>query len=479
MKKQKKTINRSIFISHIAIITLCLLVTAIVFNIAINLYFRKQSRTQLIKASVILKKSLETELLPLDKLLDSSTPSKETAKLLLKINKSLKQTKLFLDIDYAFVGNKNNIFFPNNIDDADISLLEDKIHAMLKNSKVMDNTLKKNNIKSFTLEGKNYISILYPVKLKDNNLSYLFLYSDISKNKELTMVINIILFSILILAAITALIASRVISRKISTPISKLSIYAKEIGKRNYSVPMENFSDDEINELYRNMDNMAKNLASYDNTLKTFMQNASHELRTPLMSIQGYAEGIKYGVMEDSSKAVDVIIEESKRLSTIVEDLLFLSKIDSLQDKLNLEVINGEELLRSCIERVSGIGVNKNINISLNTEDINLSFMGDDEKLSRCIINILGNCLRYGKKHINLTLRKENNNALILIKDDGLGFEEQDLDKVFERFFKGKNGNHGLGLSICKTIVELHGGNITAGNNEEGGAFFKIVLPIK
>jgi len=227
------------------------------------------------------------------------------------------------------------------------------------------------------------------------------------------------------------------------------------------------------------MDNMAKNLASYDNTLKTFMQNASHELRTPLMSIQGYAEGIKYGVMEDSSKAVDIIIEESKRLSTIVEDLLFLSKIDSLQDKLNLEVINGEELLRSCIDRVSGIAVSDNINISLNTENTNISFMGDDEKLSRCIINILGNCLRYGKNHINLTLSKENNNAVILIKDDGCGFEKQDLDKVFERFFKGKNGNHGLGLSICKTIVELHGGNIVAGNNEMGGAFFKIIIPIK
>ncbi len=478
MKKQKKTINRSIFISHIAIITLCLIVTAIVFNIAINLYFRKQSRVQLTKASVILIKSIETDLHPLVELFDSNTPNKETAKLLVKINKTLKQTKVFLDIDYAFIGNKNNIIFPNDVEDSDITILQNKITTMLKTTNFTDENLKKNNIKRFTLQGKEYISILYPVKLNNNNLSYLFLYSDISKNKELTMVINIILFSILILTAITALIASRVISRKISTPITKLSTYAKEIGKRNYSSPMENFSDDEIGELSKNMYTMAKNLASYDNTVKTFMQNASHELRTPLMSIQGYAEGIKYGVVEDSTKAVDIIIEESKRLSTIVEDVLFLSKIDSLQDKLNLEVINGEELLRSCIERVSGIAVSKNINISLSTEDINISFMGDEEKLSRCIINILGNCLRYGKNYINLILSKENNNALILIKDDGLGFEEKDLDKVFERFFKGKNGNHGLGLSICKTIVELHGGNIAAGNNEEGGAFFKIILPI-
>ncbi len=135
------------------------------------------------------------------------------------------------------------------------------------------------------------------------------------------------LLLILLVTALIASIISNNVSTKISYPIYKLIAYAKKIGERKYDTDFEKYNDDEIGELANTMNSMAQKLSAYDNTIKTFLQNASHELRTPLMSIQGYAEGIKYGVVDEEEKAIDIIIEESTRLSELVNALLYLSKI--------------------------------------------------------------------------------------------------------------------------------------------------------
>nr|WP_284703729.1 HAMP domain-containing sensor histidine kinase [Clostridium swellfunianum] len=210
--------------------------------------------------------------------------------------------------------------------------------------------------------------------------------------------------------------------------------------------------------------------------MKTFLQNSSHELRTPLMSIQGYAEGIKYGVVENKDKAVEIIIDESKRLSSLVEDLLYLSKIDTMQENLNIEAVNAENFLRSCIERIRGIALYENRNIRLHIDNSDSVLNIDEEKFSRSILNILANSLRYAKENIDIFFSIEDSYSVIKILDDGSGLEEEDIPRIFDRFYKGKGGKYGLGLAIAKTIVEKHKGSITAENNPQGGAYFKIIL---
>jgi signal transduction histidine kinase len=194
------------------------------------------------------------------------------------------------------------------------------------------------------------------------------------------------------------------------------------------------------------------------------------------MSIQGYAEGIKYGVIDDKDKAAQIIIDESKRLSSIVEDLLYLSKMDSMQEELKIEPLNGENLLRSCIERVSGVALSMNKAINLQIENNDNILNVDEESFSRAIINIIGNSLRYAKNNIYISLNKTAGTTSIMIKDDGCGFNDEDMGKIFDRFYKGKGGKYGLGLAITKAIIEKHKGNITAGNNDGGGAYFKILI---
>lgn len=233
----------------------------------------------------------------------------------------------------------------------------------------------------------------------------------------------------------------------------------------------------EIDQLSQTMSKMAAQLSSYDSTLKTFIQNASHELRTPLMSIQGYAEGIKYNIVEDTDKAVNIIIEESKRLTEIVNDLLFLSKVDSMQEKFTSNMINIEDIIKNCIEKVNGIAVMEKKKINFSPYNYDFEIAGDEEMLFRALINIISNSLRYCIQNVNIRIDSKDNNVSIIVEDDGPGIDKDDLEHIFERFYKGKGGKFGLGLAISKSIIEKHRGSIIA-NNAEGGACFIITLPI-
>lgn len=477
MGKPKKTIKKSIFFSHIAIIVISMILTLIVFNLCLRLYVRTQTKAQLRTAGVLIQKSMTQKI---KNLIDVQEFGKdaEITKNLLNINKSLKQIQLISDINYALIGANGNMVYPSKESSEEYNLLQKRLLPLIGKKKWLAAEEGKSSVFYFTAQNKSYAAIIYPIKLSNSNkIGYLLVYSDLAKGKNIMKVVNIMLFFILLIAAFISLIISSKVSEKISHPISELTAYAKKIGEREYHIKPVKYEDEEIGQLSDTMAAMAQKLSAYDNTMKTFMQNASHELRTPLMSIQGYAEGIKYGVLDDQDKAVDIIIEESKRLSGLVEDLLYLSKLDAMQENLNIEKVNVEDLIRGSVERVNGIAVFNEKIIRISPIGKDLTILGDEEKLIRAIINILGNCLRYCKKYIDIKFTDDDKNLSITIEDDGPGFEEKDLANIFQRFFKGRGGNYGLGLTISKSIIEKHGGVITARNSGKGGACFNISLP--
>lgn len=221
---------------------------------------------------------------------------------------------------------------------------------------------------------------------------------------------------------------------------------------------------------------MSEKLETYDKAQKTFLQNASHEFRTPLMSIQSYAEGIKYNVM-DSNTAADIIIDESKRLTHLVEELLYLSRLDTIEENYHFDKVDLNELINTCIERMNGIALKDNITIEANIAECGIKLYADEEKLFRAITNIITNCLRYAESKISIELRNSANRKVeIIISDDGPGFDTSELSNIFERFYKGKKGNMGLGLAITKNVIEKHNGIVLA-ENSNSGAVFRIILP--
>lgn len=234
--------------------------------------------------------------------------------------------------------------------------------------------------------------------------------------------------------------------------------------------------DTELQSLVNSINIMSEKLEIYDKAQKTFLQNVSHEFRTPLMSIQSYAEGIKYDVI-DGDSAADIIIDETKRLTHLVEDLLYLSRLDAIEENYDYVEIDFLELITSCAERLNAIAAKNNVKISVNNLSKNIIIYSDEEKLSRAITNIINNCIRYADSTITIISNINFDGKLdITISDDGSGFDKDDIPHIFDRFYRGKKGKFGLGLSISKNIIEKLHGTITAGNGKRG-AEFSIELP--
>lgn len=315
---------------------------------------------------------------------------------------------------------------------------------------------------------------------------YLFVYVNSSSYYRFIELITLALIQSALLAIIIAGLLSMVMTYPIIYSSHKLSRFARRISKGDFKPVRGHIVSKELSELGDMMNQMAYKLEESDVEQKTFFQNASHELRTPLMSIQGYAEGLKYGVFEtdeDRENAIDVIIDETGRLSNLVENLLSISKMDMSRSG-NFEVkkqnLDATKICDTIIDKVRGNFIHEDKTI---INDINIQSIyiyGNENDLIRCLENIFANCLRYCKSAVTFSckLDESGSNVVFEISDDGPGISPEVIDHLFERFSKGSDGKHGIGMALVKAIAEEHNGTVEAYNKPEGGACFDVIIPV-
>lgn len=205
--------------------------------------------------------------------------------------------------------------------------------------------------------------------------------------------------------------------------------------------------------------------------LKHFFQNASHELKTPLMSIQGYAEGIHTGVIQDIPMASEVILRHSDEMYGLIQELLSLSKLDSGEYRLKKDTVEMEKLLYECLSSVEPLAEQYHIQFDLEWSDCSMYVKGDATYLKKAINAVLENAIRYANQEIRIRLFTKGRNIVLSILDDGNGIEEADLPHIFERFYTGKNGNTGIGLAMAYDVVKHHKGKIDVSNTQTGTEF--------
>lgn len=221
---------------------------------------------------------------------------------------------------------------------------------------------------------------------------------------------------------------------------------------------------------------IGKSVETAQEIRQSFFQNASHELKTPLMAIQGYAEGIQTEVL-DAKKSAEIILEESDRMTALVEQLLSLSKIDSAQSIPKLSPYDVREIVDDAVISLAPVFARNGIELHVMKEDSRLIANCDENQLRKAFTNLLSNALRHAESFVKFSCKAESGKIIIVVSDDGGGINEEDLPRVFERFYTGRKGNTGIGLALTKEIIKLHGGEITALNDEKG-AVFRIVLPL-
>ena len=221
---------------------------------------------------------------------------------------------------------------------------------------------------------------------------------------------------------------------------------------------------------------LGKKIVQAQDTQRRFFQNSSHELRTPLMSIQGYAEAIETGVVDPKSSA-EIILQESDRMSKLVDEILAISKIDAHQMVLDLAVTDVSEILYDCLRALEPIMKRQNTKLSLRFTEAPVYVNCDEEKLSRAFTNVLSNALRHCRGTVAVTCKTRGKTCIVRIADNGKGISEEDLPHVFDRFYSGRDGNTGIGLALTNEIIRLHQGTISA-QNIKSGALFEIKLPL-
>lgn len=281
-------------------------------------------------------------------------------------------------------------------------------------------------------------------------------------------------------ATLFAVCFALIFSSTLTLNLKKLKVRANMLAKRRYDCSIKIDSNDEVGELSDAFDAMAKSIEEYDLSQKIFLQNASHELRTPLMSIRGYTEGLRDGVFDNTEEICTEILDQTSRLEKIIEDIMYLTKMETSKNAVALEEATTMQIIDEAIDRVQGIAVAGNINIVKGDIAI-MNVMCDVDNFCVAITNILSNCLRFAKTEVMIQVRPVTKGVCFTISDDGPGIHEEDLVHLFDRFYKGKKGKHGLGLAIAKAVITSHGGAVHARNKQGGetGAIFEIFLPIK
>ncbi len=457
MSKTKSGIRRQIMLIFLSTMAFVFVAVLISFNLLLDSYIRKNAESQLSEAL-----SLPRE------------ENHSSDRLFLPDTDRIPPSRIGTQADVFMIDGNYNVISIQQNENLDGSGLDDysserKNLASVMKHKNVDLT-SPDIVRISYSEGQYYLTVAQRGENLSNTGPYMVFYVDVTSISNLAVSVNIFLITILIIVCAAAMAVLFLFSSRISQPIKELSEFSLRLGKNNFTRDHKSYSVRELDELSCSMNTAAEKLEIYDKDQKTFFQNASHELRTPLMSIKCYAEGIKYGIM-DPAQASDTIIEDTDRMSILVEDLLYISKIDSSGAKTELSENDLRELISACADMHKNIINSKNINIVYDFADFPVLLNCSGKNMMRALSNLISNACKYAKSRILLRCRESEKEIIMSVIDDGCGVKEEDAPHIFERFYKKNSTGHGIGLSIVKAVAEQQGGRISVQNTSEGTNF--------
>lgn len=229
-------------------------------------------------------------------------------------------------------------------------------------------------------------------------------------------------------------------------------------------------------------------LRKLERVRRDFVANVSHELRTPLTAIQGFTETLLAGAMDDPQnrrRFLEIILEHSKRLARLTEDLLMLSKMDAERLELEIRRLSVSQLVESCLETSQRRAVEKDLRISFQLPQQLPDIAGDRRRLAEVLQNLLDNAIQYTLPGGKIVVRAETaqNDVIFTVSDTGIGIPKAEQPRIFERFYRvdvarsREAGGTGLGLAIAKHLVEVHGGRLWVESEVGQGSEFHFSVP--
>ena len=381
-----------------------------------------------------------------------------------------------------------------------------------------DNNLK--SIQTITFNTEDYVKIFSGQKKdnkelviseKINNNFYVITINSVKlKNIDggyivVSEIANDILFAVeerknfilrtVLSVAVVILIFSVFLNKYILKPIRSLVLYTKAIKEKDVKIGKHEkylLRKDEVGQLSRSLNEMTEDLYKRIDVAETFSSDLAHEIRNPLTSLKGASEVLENTVdSEKRKKLIKVIGHDVERIERLITDYSQMLKDEASLSRAKMKKIDLSGVINSVVEDFNNdlSNLNKNIKINIKYSNLNgskLNVLGVESKLEQILANLLDNAISFSPSNskISVICGIEKDDAKLMIEDEGPGFNEKNIDKIFNRFYSNrpqKFGEHsGLGLNIVKNIVELHKGSILASNQHGNrkGARIVVLLPI-
>jgi len=308
----------------------------------------------------------------------------------------------------------------------------------------------------------NSRSIIYNIKY---NNGYIFLNTALEDVNSTTSILRSQLIYITLIVIILAIVVSIYLSKMLNKPIAQITKEAKKLSKGNTSLNFEKSNIYEIDELSKALEYANKEIIKTEEIRRDLLANVSHDLKTPLTMIKAYAEMTRdfNNDSEKNKENLNIIIDETDRLTILVNDILNLSKLESNYEKLEKTEFDLVNLIQSIIKKYNIIKETENYIFNLKLPK-KAMVVGDENKISQVIYNLINNAINYTGEDLTVTIEviEKKKTYLINIIDTGKGIKKEEQDIIWNKYYKNEK-NHkrnkigtGIGLSIVKNILEKH-----------------------
>ncbi|MBO4877460.1 MAG: HAMP domain-containing protein [Ruminococcus sp.] len=463
----KKSITKRWMVNNLGVVVLALLVIELVVIYAVQSYFYSSAKQYLVS-----KLNAVTSMLSIHSQDSSSSFSAEMRSLLETFNEKDK-------IELMAINSKGRVVLTSSgFSPDEDSPMPDYEDAMAAGSGDWTGRLS---------SGEKILAVSMPISSFNSE------YSAVRMVTSLTEIDKAIKGYILATAAISALIMFIIISTgllfagSIVRPIRQISGIASQFAMGDFSVRIANSSDDEIGELCTAINHMADELSTSEAMKNEFISSVSHELRTPLTAIKGWAETLMVDGGESPEtmrKGVGVIVNETERLSQMVEELLDFSRMQNgrfTMQKSNMDILAE---LGDAVLIYSEKAKRENKTIIYDEPEMLPVVFGDKNRIRQVFINVIDNAIKYSSDGDTITIKahEKDNRIIVSVKDTGVGIKESDLSKVKTKFYKANHTRRGsgIGLAVADEIMSMHDGTLDITSEGEGkGTTVTITLPAK
>ncbi|MBU5487940.1 HAMP domain-containing histidine kinase [Clostridium sp. MSJ-8] len=458
--KNKKSIKKRLLISFLLVIFLSIIVLDVLLIFAVKTYYYDNSEK-------VLSNQMKTAIAFYNKYFTASTLKENIYD---NVDSFWNQT----DAEVQVYDKRGNILMDS------IGVNDKNIYSDV-NKAISGNTARWIGEVSYC--DYNVMAISMPIEVNNEIVGVLrYIISLENVDKEIHMIMYVFV-GISAIGMFIGAIVSLVIAKSIIKPITELTGVANEMASGNLKVRSIIREDNEIGNLAETLNSMAEELLKKDELKNEFISSVSHELRTPLTSIKGWAITLDD---ESTDKAtlktgLHIIEKESDRLGNMVEELLDFSRLQRGKVIINKEKTD----IRLFIDFLDNLMLQKANNGDINfiiSSDLKQKYAYIDiNKMKQVIINILDNAFKFTNKGGTIKLHFYNDEDLlkIVVEDNGCGISEEDLPRVKEKFYKGKNAKskNGIGLSICDELIKLHNGSFLIESKENIGTKVSISIP--